>query len=204
MEVINHQDGQEPALALNQENGHLVYQENGLVNNHAPNGVTILRRSYSIKEKRDIVQAVQTLAANGVSVHQACSMVGLPHQYYYRFKKAVKTADDLEKSGVFIHYKCNGGARKLHPSRPSILAAILDNLSKFVCETRVQGIQVSTHMVRHEACRLLPTSMGKSINAREKTILCFTKTMSLSHCAATHTAQKNYQETMESPDTSLQ
>jgi hypothetical protein len=78
-------------------------------------------------------------------------MVGLPHQYYCRFKKAVKTADDLKKSSVFIHYKCNGGARKLHPGRPSILAIIHNDLSKFVCETRVRGIQVSTRMVRHEA-----------------------------------------------------
>ena len=95
MEVINDQDGQEWALVLNQENGHLAHQENGPIDNHGPNGVTILRRSYSIKEKRDIVQAVWTLVANGVSGCQACLMVGLPHQYYYRFKKAVKTTDDL-------------------------------------------------------------------------------------------------------------
>jgi len=163
MEVINHQDGQELALALNhdfepialikpvahEENGHLPHQENGPVDNHGQNhvdnqegghflnpGVAVLRRSYSIKEKRDIVQAVWTLVANGVSVRQACSMVGVPHQYYYHFKKAVKTADDLEKSAVFIHYKCNGGAQKLHPGHPSILAAIRDDLSQFVCETR--------------------------------------------------------------------
>ena len=79
MEVIHHQDVQEPALVLNQENRHLAHQENGHVDNHGPNGVAVLRRSYSIKEKRDIVQAVQILVANGVSIHQACSMVGLPH-----------------------------------------------------------------------------------------------------------------------------
>ena len=97
-------------LVLNQEKGHLAHQENGPVNNHGPNGVTILRHSYSIKEKNDIVQAVWTLVANGISICQAYSMAGLSQQYYYRFKMAVKTADDLEKSGVFIHYKCNGGS----------------------------------------------------------------------------------------------
>jgi hypothetical protein len=39
--------------------------------------------------------------------------------------------------------------------------------------------------------------MEKSMNAREKAVLCFTKTTGLSHRAATHTAQKNYQETLE-------
>ena len=149
------------------------------------------------------MQTDWTLVANGVSVRQAFSMVRLPHQYYYRFKKAVKTADDLNKSGVFIHYKCNSGARMLQPSRPSIPAAIHDDLSKFACETRVRAIQVSTHMVRHEACHLLPTLMGKNINAREKTILRFTKTMGLSHHATTHTAQKYYQETVEESRPSL-
>jgi hypothetical protein len=52
-------------------------------------------KPYSIKEKQDIVQAVWMLVANGISVCQACPMVGLPNQYYYRFKQAVKTADDL-------------------------------------------------------------------------------------------------------------
>jgi hypothetical protein len=107
-------------------------------------------------------------------------------------KKVVETADDVEKSGVFIHYKCNGGERKLHPGCPSILATIHDDLCQFVCETRAQGIQGTWYTMRHAAC-----FMGKSINAREKTILRFTKTMGLSHRAATHTAQKIYQETME-------
>jgi hypothetical protein len=70
-------------------------------------------------------------------------------------------------------------------------------LTQFVAATRTRGIQVSSRMVRHEACRLLPNFMSKSINAREKAVLRFTKQMGLSHRAATHTAQKNYHETME-------
>jgi hypothetical protein len=144
----------------------------------------------------DIVQAVWTIVANSMSVRQACAMIGLPHQYYYRFKKAIKTADDLEKSDVFIHHKFNGAARKLHPGRSSVLATIRNDLNQFVFKTREQGIKVSTCMIRHKACRLLPMFVsyfnGKSINAREKAVLRFTKTMGLSHHAATHTAQKNY------------
>jgi len=39
MEVINHQDGQEPALALNQKNRYLAHQENGPVDDHGPKHV---------------------------------------------------------------------------------------------------------------------------------------------------------------------
>ena len=52
-------------------------------------------------------------------------------------------------------------------------------------------------MVHHEASRLLPNFMTKSINAREKAMLRFTKQMGLTHRAATDTAQKDYHETME-------
>jgi hypothetical protein len=104
------EDSQEPILALNQdldpdvnkENGHVVNQGNGPVENHELNHighqeeglnlnpvVRVSRRPYSVKEKRDIVQAVWTIVANDMSVHQTCAMIGLPHQYYYRFKKAI-------------------------------------------------------------------------------------------------------------------
>jgi hypothetical protein len=124
-------------------------------------------------------------------------MFGLPHQYCYRFKNAVKTADDLKKSELFVHYKCKGGARKLHPGRPSILDSIRNDLTQFVAETRVHGIQVSSHMVRHEASHLHPNFMTKSINAHKKAVLCFTKQMGLIHSATVHTAQKNYHVTRE-------
>jgi hypothetical protein len=52
-------------------------------------------------------------------------------------------------------------------------------------------------MVRHKASRLHPNFMTKSINAREKAVLRFTKQMGLSHRAATQTPQKNYHKTME-------
>ena len=159
--------------------------------------VSVTRRSYTIKEKRELVQAIHTLASNGVSIRRACPLLGLPHQYYYRFKKAVEVADELEENDVFIHYKVNGTARKIHPGRPSILAPVRDGLMQFVAVTRMRGIQVSSRMVRHEASRLLPNFMTKSINAREKAVLRFTKQMGLSHRAATHTAQKDYHETME-------
>ena len=114
------------------------------------------RCSYSIKEKWDLVQEDSTLVADGVSVRQACFMIGLSCQYYSHFKKAIKTADDSEKCDAFIHYKINGTAQKLHPGCPNVLAIIRNNLNHFVFETREQGIQFSTHIVQHEACHLLP------------------------------------------------
>ena len=83
--------------------------------------VAVSRRSYTIKEKRELVQAISALASNGVSIRQACPLFGVPHQYYYRFKKVVKVVDDLEASGVFVPYRTNGTARKIHPGRPRFL-----------------------------------------------------------------------------------
>ncbi len=156
------------------------------------------RCSYTIKEKCKSVQAISMLLSKGASIRQACPLFGLPHKYYHRFKKAVNAADDLEKSNnIFVHYKVNGSTRKIHPGRPSILSAVRDDLQQFIAATRTHGIQVSSHMVRHEASRLLPNFMTKTINAREEVVNQFTKQMGLTHCAATHTAQKDHHETEE-------
>ena len=111
--------------------------------------VSVTRRSYTIKEKHELVQAICMLASDSVSICRACPLLGLPHQYYYRFKKAVEVADELEENDVFIHYKVNDTARKIHPGRPSILAPVCNGLMQFVAVTRMHGIQVSSRMVRH-------------------------------------------------------
>jgi hypothetical protein len=183
------EDGKEPAAFV--VDGHADMQQSGSL------AVAVSRRSYSIKEKRELVQAIRTLVSKGFSIRRACPLLGLPHQYYYRFEKVVQVADELERKELFVHYTVNSTARKLHPGRPSILASVRNELTQFVAATRTRGIQVSSRMVRHEACRLLPNFMSKSINAREKAVLRFTKQMGLSHRAATHTAQKNYHKTME-------
>ncbi len=156
------------------------------------------RHSYTIKEKHKLLQAICTLLSKGVSICQACPLFGLPHQYYYHCRKAVKAADDLKNTNdIFVHYKVNGSARKIHPSWPSILSAVHDNLTQFIAAMRTRGIQVSSHMVCHEASCLLPNFMTKTISAREKEGNRFTKQMGLTHRAATHTAQKDHHETKE-------
>ena len=103
----------------------------------------------------------------------------------------------MKANNVFVHYKVNGSTRKIHPGRPSILSAVRDDLQQFIAVTRTHGIQVSSRMARHEASRLLPNFMTKTINAREKVVNRFTKQMGLTHHAAMHTAQKDHHETEE-------
>ncbi len=134
------EDGEQPTSDF--VDAHAGLQQSG---SHA---VAASRRSYTIKEKHELVQAICILASRGVSIHQACPLFGLPHQYYYRFKKAVKAANDLKANEVFVHYKVNGTTRKIHPGRPSIPASVCDNLTQFMTATRTRGIQVSSHMAR--------------------------------------------------------
>ena len=132
------EDGKEPTTFVVDD--HADMQQSGSL------AVAVSRRSYSIKEKRELVQAIHTLVSNGVSIRRACPLLGLPHQYYYRFKKVVQATDELERNELFVRYKVNGTARKLHPGRPSILASIRDELTQFVAATRTCGIQVSSRI----------------------------------------------------------
>ena len=87
--------------------------------------------------------------------------------------------------------------RKIHPGPPSLLSVIKEDLSRYVFETRQRSIQLNTRMIHKEACRLLPNFRGKSIVTKNSAILRFTKSIGLSNCAATHTAQKHFQETKQ-------
>ena len=124
-------------------------------------------------------------------------MVGLSHNYYPRFKKVIKKLDDLEQDASFVLFKTNGTASKIHLGHPNLLQAIQENLSCFVYKIRQCRIQVSSHMIWQEACCLLPAFRSKSTEARKRIVTRFTKTMGLTHRAATHTAQKNSDETQE-------
>jgi hypothetical protein len=117
--------------------------------------------------------------------------------YYERFKKAIEKVESLENGTVYIPYKTNNSARKIHPGPPSLLSAIKDDLARFVVQARHRGIQVSTRMIHQEACRLIPIFREKSLVARNAAVGRFVKRMGLSHRAATHTAQKHYKETQE-------
>ncbi len=155
------------------------------------------RKSYTIKEKREFVNAVDALIAKDIPRRKACVILGLHPNYYSRFKKVVAKVDALEKSDGFVAHRTNGTARRIHPGRPSLLSVIKDDLSRFIFEKRQNGIQVSTRMIRQEACRLLPSFRMKSVDAMKKAVLRYTKQLGLTHRAATHTAQKHFTETQE-------
>ena len=156
-----------------------------------------LRKAFAIKEKREYVQAIDAIVSQGISRRKACSMLGLHPVYYARFKKVLRKVDDLENGDAFVAHKTNGTACKVHAGCPSLLSAIQEDLSRFIFETRQRGIQVSTRMVRQEACRLLPSFRNKTMEAKKKVVSRFTKTLGLTNRAATHTAQKNFMETAE-------
>ncbi len=145
-------------------------------------------KSFSIKDKRELVQAIDIMVSTSISHCQACSWVGLHHIYYTCFKKVIEKVDALKKIDVYVPYKTNGTARKTHPWHPSWLSIIKDDLACFIVHARHSGIQVSTHMICQEPCHLLLFFRDKLPEA---------KRMGLSHGAATHTTQKHYKETEE-------
>jgi hypothetical protein len=117
--------------------------------------------------------------------------------YYTCFKKVIKKVDALENGATFVQYKTNGNAHKNNPSPSSLLSLIKQDLSHFIFKMRQCGIQVSTHMIRQEACLFLPNFRGKSIIAKNLVVVCFTKSIRLSNRVATYTTQKHFQETKQ-------
>jgi hypothetical protein len=155
------------------------------------------RRSFSIKEKRDFVHTIDIIVSTGVSRRQAYARVSLPYLYYAHFKRMLQKVEALENSDVYVPFKTNGTACKIHAGQPSLLCAIKDDLACFVLHARHSGIQVSTHIIHQEACRLLLLFKDKSLEARNSVVGHFTKRMGLSHRATTHTTQKHFKETEE-------
>ena len=105
----------------------------------------LCRKSFSLKDKRDFVHAVDSIVATGISRRQACHHLGLSSMYYTCFKKVIKRVDALENGATFVLYKTNGNARKIHPGPPSLLSVIKEDLSHYVFKTRQRGIQLNPH-----------------------------------------------------------
>ena len=60
------------------------------------------RKSYSVKDKREFVQAVNALIAAVVSHCQASQVAGLSHYYYAWFKKVIEKVNALEGGEAFV------------------------------------------------------------------------------------------------------
>ena len=65
----------------------------------------------------------------------ACLLIGVNQMYYARFKRVIKKVDDLEHGDVFLLFKTNGSAQKIHPRGKSDLNCVKDELSHFVFKT---------------------------------------------------------------------
>ena len=156
------------------------------------------RRSFSLKEKREVVRTVDTLVSHGNSFRKACDAFGILPIYYRRWKAVLQNVEELEVEDLFRSFNLNGTARKIHPGRVSILAPVREELSAFVFYLREQGIQCTNRMVGREASRLLPAFCEKSSTAQEQVVRRFTKHLGLTQRMATHTAQKHFLETEDS------
>ena len=156
------------------------------------------RKSYSLKEKREVVRTIDTLVGHGNSRRKACAVMGILPLYYRRWKRVISKVDDLEAEDSFCSFKTNGTARKIHTGRVSLLAPVKEHLSVFVSHLREQGIQCTNRMVAREAARLVPSFEQKSTTAQVQIVRRFTKHLGLTQRMATHTAQKHFRETEES------
>jgi len=134
------------------------------------------RRSFSVKEKRELAQAVDVFRVpHKVSCHQACAFVGISQVYYACFKKMIEKVDDLKNDNEFILYTIIDSSQKIYPGHSSFLDNMKVELCTFVSITREKGIQVSTRMVHQEASCLLTAFRDKPLNAQKSAVPGFTK-----------------------------
>ena len=154
-----------------------------------------VRRSYEIKEKRQVVCQVDALLPSGLSRRRACENVGVRYLYYRRWKKLLEKVDSMKDAGHFIPYNLKGNARKIHVGREGILKPFENELKAFVFKVRDQGVQLTNRMIAREASRLVPSFKEKSERSRILSVSRFTRSIGLTLRAATHTAQKHHVET---------
>jgi hypothetical protein len=61
------------------------------------------RRSFSVKEKRELAQAVDVIrVSHKTSCRQACAFIGISQVYYACFKKVIEKVEDLRNDNEFI------------------------------------------------------------------------------------------------------
>jgi len=123
---------------------------------------TVGRKSYEIKDKRNVVQQVDELVSIGFSFRKACMGLGIPLLYYSRWKKLVEKVDAINSGKEFVPYNTKGTSCKIHPGRASVLVQVKRQLQQFTIQLREQGVQVTNRMVLQEAARLLPDFKDKS------------------------------------------
>ena len=69
---------------------------------------TVGRKSYEIKDKRNVVQRVDELVATGFSRRKACLSLGIPLLYYSCWKKLIEKVDAINSGTDFVPYNTKG------------------------------------------------------------------------------------------------
>jgi hypothetical protein len=129
----------------------------------------------------------------------ACRGLNLPHYYYGRWKKLLKSIDELDASNKAASKPAVivGESRQFHHGRPGILQAVENDLTHALFELREQGLQVNTRTVRKEASRLSESFRNKTLLAKKAIVFRFLKRVGLTHRVSTHVAQKDHHETLQ-------
>jgi len=154
-----------------------------------------IRRLFEIKEKRIVVLQIDELVSAGWLRRKACASMGIHFVYYSRWKKLLAKVDGLNHGNEFVSYNTSGTAHQLHSSHKRALEEVKLVLKAFIFKICESGIQVTNKMVEREASRLLPSFKNKTPRSKELCVFRFMRSLGLTQRAATHTAQKHFNET---------
>ncbi len=86
------------------------------------------RRSFSMKYKRQAINAINDMMLHGHTVRTVSNALNLPHWYYRRWRKSVSKADQQASIDAVVPSGITGDTRKVHPSRLGQLAPFQDEL----------------------------------------------------------------------------
>eukprot|EP00956_Cyclotella_meneghiniana_P006714 scaffold8927_cov71-Cyclotella_meneghiniana.AAC.1 len=171
--------------------------------------VNTVRRAYSLKEKKAVVNRVDHLCAtdSSMNITKAMKSLRLPNYYYARWKKDIIKADHILSTRVVRSVGSPDSAsssesfiptdttRKLHHGRVGFLSTHSKTLGDKITELRARGLQVSVDTVIREANKISPTFKNKSSPAKRFVARRFCISIGLSHRAPTHVAQKHPAQT---------
>jgi hypothetical protein len=76
------------------------------------------RRSFSLKYKRLVLNAINDLMLLGYSLRKAAEEVNIPHGYYRNWRRTLAKVDRLKTKETVVPFTITGESRKVHPGRP--------------------------------------------------------------------------------------
>ena len=167
---------------------------------------TTICRSYSLKEKKAVVNRVnQMKTEHSMSITQAMKVLRLPNYYYARWKKDILVAETILSTRVTESAESRASStdafvptddtRKLHHGRQGFLAEYSKPLGDKIADMRSRGLQVTVDTVIREANKMSVNFKNKSSPAKRFVARRFCQAIGLSYRAPTHVAQKHPKQT---------